>query len=50
MDPLSISASIIAVIGTIRTVSQGLERLASLRHAPDQLLALTNEVSTLHLS
>ncbi|KAI9784656.1 MAG: hypothetical protein M1835_003537 [Candelina submexicana] len=47
MDPLSITASVIAV-GTLTVkVGKGLDKLRSLREADDLLLALMNEVTTL---
>lgn len=45
MDPLSISASIAALIGAATTVVRGLDKLQTLRHAPAELKALLNEVS-----
>jgi hypothetical protein len=48
-DPLSISASIVALIGATGTIAKGLRKLASLRNAPDTILALNNEVSDLRL-
>ena len=44
MDPLSLTASIIAVLGAGGSVASGIERIVSLRHAPDALLALNNEI------
>ena len=49
MDPLSITASIIAIVGAGGKVVKGLDRLVGLRHAPDVLLALNNEVTEVHL-
>ena len=45
MDPLSIGASILAVLGATVTAGRTLEKLYRLRHAPDDLIALINEVS-----
>lgn len=44
MDPLSITAGIIAVIGAARSAQQGLNRLLSLQGANEQLLQTINEV------
>ena len=44
MDPLSFGASIIAILGAAATAGQTMEKLCSLRHAPDDLIALINEV------
>lgn len=44
MDPLSISASIITIIGTAMKVSHGLHSLYALRYAPQDILQLINEV------
>ena len=46
-DPLSIIASIIAVVGAAEGVTKTLAQLKSIRNAPDELLALINEVSDL---
>ena len=48
MDPLSVTASIIALIQAGGKVSTGLKKIANLRNAPDILLALNNEVADLH--
>ncbi len=45
MEPLSITASILTVLGAAGQVKKGLERLQSLKNAPQELCALTNEVS-----
>lgn len=45
MDPLSIAASVIAILTAAGQVKKGLERLRSLKSAPQGLCALTNEVS-----
>jgi hypothetical protein len=44
MDPLSITASLIAVLGAVSTTAGVLERLWGLRDAPTRLLSLMNEV------
>ena len=46
MDPISLAASLLTVLGAAATVGRSLERLSSPRHAPDQLVALINEVSS----
>lgn len=49
-DPLSVTASAIAVIGAAVNVAQTIQTLIkTLRKAPDELLALSNEVSDLRL-
>ncbi|KAI0188936.1 ankyrin repeat-containing domain protein, partial [Xylaria flabelliformis] len=45
MDPLSITASIIAVITAVGQVTKGLRTLNELRHAPQEVLALADEVN-----
>ncbi|KAI0410478.1 ankyrin repeat-containing domain protein [Xylaria grammica] len=47
MDPLSLTASIIAVITAAGQISKGLRSLYELRHAPQEVLALANEVNEL---
>lgn len=49
MDPLSIAASIVALIGATQSVAVGLNKLASLRGVPAAILALNNELSDLRL-
>ena len=49
MDPLSLTASIIAVLGAGGTISKGLNSIRRLKRAPDILLQLNNEVTDLHL-
>lgn len=49
MDPLSITAAIIALIGAGGKVGTGLRKLVELRNAPDSLLQLNNEVADLKL-
>ena len=48
MDPISVAASLFTVLGAAATASRALEYLISLRHAPDQLAALINEVSVFY--
>ena len=49
MDPLSLTASIIAVLGAGGTIAKGLSKIRRLKSAPDILLQLNNEVTDLHL-
>lgn len=49
MDPFSIAASVITVIGAVGGVSATIQRLLSLRGAHDAVSALNNEVSDLRL-
>ena len=49
MDPLSLTASLIAVLGAGGTIAKGLGRIRCLKKAPDVLLQLNNEVADLHL-
>ena len=46
-DPLSLIASIIAVVGAAETIGKTISKGKILRNAPDELLALNNEVSDL---
>ena len=48
-DGLSFAASIIAVLGAAEGLSKALSRVRRLRHAPNELLALINEVSDLRI-
>ena len=48
-DPLSITASVIAVIGAADGVKKTLAKIQNLVNAPKKLLALINEVSDLTL-
>ncbi|UKZ47295.1 hypothetical protein TrVGV298_001513 [Trichoderma virens] len=47
MDPLSITASVIAIVQLTAAVGSGFQRLMSLRGASDQLLQVMNEVTDL---
>lgn len=47
MDPLSITAGILAIFGAGGKVGNGLKKLVQLKDAPDVLLALCNEVTDL---
>ena len=49
MDPLSISASVLTLLGAGATISKGLNRLVSLKNASDVVYSLNNEVTDLHL-
>ncbi|RYP71212.1 hypothetical protein DL769_004732 [Monosporascus sp. CRB-8-3] len=49
MDPLSITASVIAVVGAAQKCAQGIAMLREFQEAPEQLAALNNEVSDLEL-
>ena len=49
MDPLSIIASTIAIIGAGGQAAKAIRKLASLKGAPDLILALNNEINDLHL-
>ncbi|KAL9121160.1 MAG: hypothetical protein Q9187_002285 [Circinaria calcarea] len=48
-DPLSITASIVAVVGAAGGITKTLAKIKNIRNAPDELLALINEVSDLRL-
>ena len=48
-DPLSLVASIVAVVGVGGQVAKAVKKLASLKGAPDIILALNNEITDLHL-
>ena len=47
MDPLSVTVSILAVIGAGSTIGKGLKKIISTRHLPDVLFQLNNEVTDL---
>ena len=49
MDPLSLTASIIAILGAGGTISKGLSKIRHLKRAPYIVLQLNNEVTDLHL-
>ena len=46
-DPLSLAASIITVVGVADTIGKTLSKIKVLHHAPEELLALNNEISDL---
>ena len=50
MDPASLTASIVAILGAGGTIAKGLGKIRKLQHAPDILLQLNNEVTDIHLS
>lgn len=43
-EPISIAASVVTLVKTSRMVGSGITKLLALKHAPDILLALNNEV------
>ena len=49
MEPLSVSASIIAIAGLAASLDKALRASLSLKNAPRELLALSNEVRDLQL-
>ncbi|MCJ1241448.1 hypothetical protein MMC14_009453 [Varicellaria rhodocarpa] len=49
MDPLSLTASIIAIFGVGGQIANTLRKLASSRGSSDLLIAINNELSDLHL-
>lgn len=49
MDPLSVTAGIVAVVGAASSVGRTLGKLASLRGAPNAIRALNNEIEDLRL-
>jgi hypothetical protein len=44
MDPLSVTANILAVLGAARAVASALESLIALKNAPAEFVKLSNEV------
>ena len=46
-EALSLAASIIAVLGAAEGVAKGIVKIQSIRNAPDEILALNNEISDL---
>ena len=46
-EAFAIAASVIALVNTSRKAVKGITKLAELRHAPEILLALNNEVMDL---
>ncbi|KAL8947627.1 MAG: hypothetical protein Q9222_006114 [Ikaeria aurantiellina] len=49
MDPVSVAASVLTVLGAAATAARTLDQISALRHAPDHLIALVNEVSDLRV-
>ena len=49
MDPVSVTASVIAILGTGGVIAKGLGKIRRLKNAPTILLQLNNEVADLHL-
>lgn len=49
MDPLSVTAGILAVLGAGGKVGTACQKIIALRHAPYALIALNNEVTDLHI-
>ena len=49
MDPLSLTVSILTLLGAGGSIAGAFEKLRSLRQAPEALHALNNEISDLHL-
>ena len=49
MDPLPVTASIIALLGAVGQVGKGLQKLKQIREIPDSANALINEVTALHI-
>ena len=45
MDPLSLTASIVAILGVGGTISDGLRKIHQMKRAPDILLQLNNEIT-----
>lgn len=43
-EPLSLAASILAILGAAEKTGKGLERLRALHNAPDELEYVLNEV------
>ena len=48
MDPLSITVSIIAITGAIRTTGKGIASLRRIRDGPKELAHLLSEIDELH--
>ena len=49
MDPISLTASIVALVGAGGSVAKGFRKLISLKQVPESLLQLNKEVSDLQL-
>ena len=48
MDPISLTASLLTILGTAGVIGNDLSRVIDLRHAPAILLALNDEVASLY--
>lgn len=48
MDPLSVTVSIIAIAGAIRTTGKGVASLRKIRDGPQELARLLSETEELH--
>ena len=48
-DPFSITAGIVVIVGAAGGITKTLEKIKDFRNAPDELLALINEVSDFRL-
>lgn len=48
MDPLSVTVSVIAIIGAITTTGKGIASLRQIRDAPKELARLLSEIDELH--
>ena len=48
-DPLSVTASVIAIMGAAEGVSKALARIKEIKNAPSELLALMNEFADLRV-
>lgn len=48
MDPLSITVSILAIAGAIRTTGKGIAKLRKIRDGPKELVRLLSETDELH--
>ena len=49
MDPLSATASIVAVVGAAGSLASGLRKICALKDAPDDLRQLYEDLSYIHL-
>ena len=49
MDPLSLTASLLAILGAGGAVAKGLDKIRRLKDTPSVLLQLNNEIADLHL-
>ena len=49
MDPLSLTASLLAILGAGGAIAKGLNKIRNLKDAPAVLLQLNNEVTDLHI-